>query len=79
MSATSPDTVSSGPNVILRGGPAALLPDQERIRYLKDPDSKFKLLRGNRWEHFEPTGHRDADSGRQLRVLVWTGYTCVAE
>ncbi|MEU8379186.1 DUF5988 family protein [Streptosporangium sp. NPDC048865] len=66
---------SREPNVILRGGPA-WIPETERIRHHADPDSVIKLPWGNRYEHFKPT---DETASAGLRVMEWTGFTCVAE
>ncbi|WP_369172991.1 DUF5988 family protein [Streptomyces sp. R28] len=67
------------PNVILRGGISPYLTDDQRIRYVEDPDEKLKLLRGNRYEHFEPTPESETRDGVQLRVFVWVGGAKLAE
>lgn len=51
------------PNVILRGGPAV----------------KVKLLKGNRYEHFEPTDGTVLEDELELLVYDWSGDTYVAE
>jgi hypothetical protein len=66
------------PNVILYGGPSSL-PLDERIRYVENTADKFKLLRENHYEHFEPTPQVERRFGRDLRVFAWTGFTRVAE
>lgn len=67
------------PNVILRGGVSPYLTDNQRIRYVEDTDDKLKLLRGNRYEHFEPTTESEIHNGTELRVFVWVGGTKLAE
>ncbi|AVV46596.1 DUF5988 family protein [Streptomyces sp. ID05-04B] len=68
------------PNAILKGGPAFQLTDEDRIRYIADTTTKIKLLKGNRYEHFEPTHTTIThNNDQQLHVYTWTGYTCVAE
>lgn len=45
------------PNVILTGGPANVLPDSERIRFIPPTeDNVLKLHRGNRYDQFR-RGH----------------------
>lgn len=66
-------------NALLRGGPAAQLTDHDRIRHVGDADHSVKILRGNRYEHFEPTSEFTRHQGRRLRVFVWTHHTFVAE
>ncbi|MEK8170201.1 DUF5988 family protein [Streptomyces sp. M19] len=51
-------------NVVLRGGPAAHFADAERILYVPDTENSFKLQRGNRYEHFEPTAETVRHEGR---------------
>jgi Family of unknown function (DUF5988) len=70
-----------GPNVVLSGGdPALVLREDERFRYVPDPDVvKIKLPRGGRYEHFEASEQTTVHEGRELRVFVWTGCTYVAE
>ncbi|QMU71576.1 DUF5988 family protein [Streptacidiphilus sp. P02-A3a] len=70
--------MSLDPNVVLRGGPSSLS-DDLRIRYLPNTEVKFKILRGNRYEHFEPTEQTTVHDDRELQVFVWTGCTYVAE
>lgn len=65
------------PNVLLDGGRG--IPETERIRFLERSDAKFKLFRGNRYEHFEPTGRVVVRDGRELSVFVWSATTYVAE
>lgn len=65
------------PNVLLNGGKG--IPDAERIRFLAKSDTKFKLFRGNRYEHFEPTGRTVLHEGRELTLFVWSATTYVAE
>ncbi|MEU3228436.1 DUF5988 family protein [Streptomyces sp. NPDC006976] len=68
------------PNVILSGGPATLeLKFEDRIRYVEDTTSKVKLLKGNRYEHFEPTSAMTTEKELELLVYAWSGYTYVAE
>ncbi|MEU3959527.1 DUF5988 family protein [Streptomyces buecherae] len=66
-------------NIILRGGPAEDLPDHERVRYVPDPGSMFKLPRGNHYAHFAPTTETVAHGEHALRVFRWTRTTYVAE
>jgi uncharacterized protein DUF5988 len=70
--------MDQAPNVILEGGPT-LLPDEERVRYVADPGEKIKLLRGHRYDHFEPTAQTSSRQGQVLHVFVWSGSTYVAE
>ncbi|MFT2014445.1 DUF5988 family protein [Streptomyces sp. 796.1] len=72
-------TVAEEANVILRGGPAADLPDHERIRYVHDPGATLKLHRGNHYAHFAPTAETVPHGERALRVFHWTRTTYVAE
>ncbi|HZG04084.1 MAG TPA: DUF5988 family protein [Streptomyces sp.] len=66
-------------NIILHGGPATQLPERERVRYLPDTASTFKMLSGNRYAHFEPTTEFVRLDDRELQVFSWTRYTYVAE
>lgn len=66
------------PNVVLHGGPNAWSEDH-RLRTVANPDEALKLLNGNRYEHFEPTGESVQHQGRLLRVLRWSRCTYVAE
>ncbi|MHC5904242.1 DUF5988 family protein [Streptomyces sp. S6] len=70
--------VTQEPNALLTGGPG-FLPDGERRRYVPDTGRKFRLLNGNRWEHFEPTARRVREQGRELVVFMWSRHTYVAE
>ncbi|MEU5698710.1 DUF5988 family protein [Streptomyces aurantiacus] len=70
--------VTHEPNAILTGGPG-FLPETERLRYVPDIGSKFRLLNGNRWEHFEPTAKLIRRQGRDLVVFIWSRHTYVAE
>ena len=65
-------------NVVLRGGPVSIAP-HERIWHAENTAEKIKLLRGNRYEHFEPTTETEPYLGRELQIYVWTGCTYVAE
>ncbi|OLZ59174.1 hypothetical protein AV521_45985 [Streptomyces sp. IMTB 2501] len=67
------------PNVILQGGTSPYLPDDQRVLYVQHPDTKLKILRGNRHEHFEPTSETVLHQGVALQVFVWSGSTKVAE
>ncbi|MFD9606600.1 DUF5988 family protein [Streptomyces sp. NPDC056708] len=67
------------PNVILRGGPSTYLSEEQRICYVEQLDEKLKLLRGNRYEHFEPTAGSELHDGVPLRVFTWVGATQLAE
>ncbi|MDX3803178.1 DUF5988 family protein [Streptomyces sp. AK04-3B] len=67
------------PNAILKGGPAFQLTDEDRIRFIADTTTKVKILKGNRYEHFEPTDTTITANDRQLHVYTWSGYTHVAE
>ncbi|MGO4463654.1 DUF5988 family protein [Streptomyces sp. NBC_01276] len=73
-------TVQS-PNVILSGGPASNLEELERVRYVEDTNAKVKVLNGNRYEHFEPTGGTVVDPELELELLVfaYSGHTYIAE
>ncbi|WP_194922143.1 DUF5988 family protein [Catenulispora rubra] len=66
------------PNVILRGGPAALS-GKKRVRSVADSDSVLKLQNGNRYDHYESTSETVIDDGRLLKVFVWVQCTYVAE
>lgn len=68
----------SGPNAILRGGPDSLSA-AERIRYVANSGERFKLLRGDHYDHFEPTPATEWHDNAKLRVLEWVGRTYVAE
>ncbi|AXK33719.1 hypothetical protein DVA86_14705 [Streptomyces armeniacus] len=70
---------SSEANVILRGGPARDLPEQERIRRVEDVTVRIKLMRSNRYEHFEPSTDRVSVEGHELLAFDWAGSTYVAE
>lgn len=70
--------VTQEPNALLTGGPG-FLPDTERLRYVPDTARKFRLLNGNRWEHFEPTPRRVRKQGREVVVFIWSRHTYVAE
>ncbi|MCX5269374.1 DUF5988 family protein [Streptomyces sp. NBC_00199] len=67
------------PNAILKGGPTFQLTDEDRIRFIADTTIKVKILKGNRYEHFEPTHTTITTDNNQLHVYTWTGYTYVAE
>jgi hypothetical protein len=67
------------PNVILHGGPPPRLSHEDRIRYVSDVSTKVKVLNGNRYEHFEPTGETVVDGEHELHVFTWSTCTYVAE
>jgi Family of unknown function (DUF5988) len=67
------------PNVILDGGPSDALPDGERIRYVAGGAARVKLLRGNRYEHYEKSTRTLPHENGTLQVFVWTGSTYIAE
>lgn len=67
------------PNVLLRGGPSAAFPDEERVRHVPDRETTLKLIRGNRYEHWEPTAEKVRHGDRELQVFVWSGCTYLAE
>lgn len=69
---------ASAPNVILRGGPMQPT-DESCTRYVDDIESTLKLLVGNAYEHFQPTGQVVEHQGRSLRVFEWIRRTYVAE
>jgi hypothetical protein len=69
---------ASAPNVILRGGPMRPA-DQSSTRYVDDTESTLKLLVGNAYEHFQPTGQVVEHQGLNLRVFEWIRRTYVAE
>ncbi|MEU9715461.1 DUF5988 family protein [Streptomyces sp. NPDC047976] len=73
-------TVQS-PNVILSGGPSSTAEELDRIRYVEDTTAKVKVLNGNRYEHFEPTGGTVVDPELELELLVYaySGHTYIAE
>jgi hypothetical protein len=72
-------SLATTPNAILAGGPAEKLPEAERLRHITGPESKLKLLRGNRYEHFQRTAETILHELGELRVFTWTGSTYVAE
>jgi len=65
------------PNVLLMGGPQ--IADGDRIQYTANTAERFKLFRGNRYEHFEPTPEFSDHGGFRLQVFVWQRSTFVAE
>lgn len=65
------------PNVILLGGPD--IPDTDRVRYLENTAERFKLFRGNRYEHFDPTTRYSLHRGSEVQVFTWVRSTFVAE
>jgi hypothetical protein len=67
------------PNIILRGGCARHLTEDEKARYLEDTSSVLKVHLGNRHEHFAPSSETMAVYGRVLRVFDWVDTTYVAE
>lgn len=71
-------TLATRPNAILAGGPKTL-PTAERLRHITGSESKLKLLRGNRYEHFERTAETIPHELGELHVFAWTGSTYVAE
>ncbi|MEU5404210.1 DUF5988 family protein [Streptomyces sp. NPDC005963] len=73
------DTYENRPNAILTGGPAELLPEGERIRYVVDETATVKVLKGNRYEHWEPSPQTVLHTGGELRVYRWVRFTYVAE
>lgn len=66
-------------NALLRGGPSAEFTEEQRVRHVPEGTSTLKLARGNRYEHFQPTGETVHHRGRDLRVFVWSGCTYLAE
>ena len=68
----------SDPNAILRGGPASLSA-AERIRHVANCEERFKLPRGNHYDHFDPTSVTEWHDNVELRVLEWVGCTYIAE
>ncbi|MFI1018347.1 DUF5988 family protein [Streptomyces sp. NPDC020965] len=67
------------PNIVLEGGSPNFVPQQMRVCYTPDENAKFKLLLGNRYEHFQPVDERVVIDGRKLRVFRWSYRTYVAE
>ena len=72
-------SVATTPNAVLAGGPAHSLPEAERLRHITSSESKLKLLRGNRYEHFQRTAETILHELGELRVFAWIGSTYVAE
>ena len=72
-------TVATNPNAILIGGPAAGLPETDRIRSVAVSDTNLKVLHGNRYEHFRRTAEVVQHELGELSVFSWTGVTYVAE
>lgn len=71
--------IGVSPNAILTGGPGDLISDIDRIRYVEDQCDRLKLLRGNRYDHFERSAETVPHELGELRVFVWSGLTYVAE
>jgi hypothetical protein len=67
------------PNILLSGGPDFMYEYMDRTHFVVDPDVKLKLLVGNRYEHFEPTGEFVTEGAAKLQVFLWTGHTYIAE
>ncbi|MFJ5265004.1 DUF5988 family protein [Streptomyces sp. NPDC088387] len=79
MSSAKSDVMTDHePNIILRGGPD-WLPEEERTRFESDLGEKLKVLIGNAYEHFVPTGETVEREGVRLRVFLWSRRTYVAE
>ncbi|MGW1189198.1 DUF5988 family protein [Streptomyces sp. NPDC002559] len=51
-------------------GPAFLIHEKDRVRYVADRNSKVKVLSGNRYEHFEPTDETVVEDDRGLQVFA---------
>ncbi|MDQ2957115.1 MAG: DUF5988 family protein [Actinomycetota bacterium] len=66
-------------NAILCGGPSEKFAVDERVRHIADLGATLKYLRGNRYEHFEPTPEKVQNDDLELQVFEWTGCTQVAE
>ncbi|MFD8493099.1 DUF5988 family protein [Amycolatopsis sp. NPDC059657] len=66
------------PNTVLLGGPSAIAAPQ-RLRTLDAAQRKFKLCRGNRYEHFVATDETAEVGDQLLHVFRWTEFTQVAE
>ncbi len=73
------DAVGRYVGVLLCGGPAERLPDDERVRNVSDPETVLKLPRGTHYDHYAPTSERIRRGGRELRVFAWSHRTFVAE
>lgn len=67
------------PNALLRGGPADELADRETICQVSDTAAAVKLLRGNRYAHYEPTTEFVTRDDHRLRVFLWSRFTYIAE
>jgi hypothetical protein len=65
------------PNIILTGGPD--IPDGDRVQYAENTAERFKLFRGNRYEHFDPTQEFELHLGQRVQVFHWVRSTFVAE
>ncbi len=67
------------PNAVLRGGPE--LSQEQRIR--SRPDDRIpevvKIFRGNRHDHFRPTGAKRVEPDGELHVFEWSHSTYAAE
>jgi hypothetical protein len=72
-------SVATIPNAILAGGPADQLPQAERLRHITNSETKLKLQRGNRYEHFQRTTETIPHELGELCVFAWTGSTYLAE
>ncbi|AXK32415.1 hypothetical protein DVA86_06875 [Streptomyces armeniacus] len=66
------------PNALLTGGPSALERAQ-RLLHVADLNDRVKILMGNRYEHFAPTGKTvDTEQGK-VHVFEWSYRTRIAE
>ncbi|OEV04864.1 DUF5988 family protein [Streptomyces oceani] len=68
---------SNEANVLLRGGPLRHLPEQERTRCVSDPTAPVKVMRSNRYDHFEPSTETVLVEGQELLAFDWSGSTYV--
>lgn len=73
------DLVKPRPNIILQGGPVESEPPHTRVRYIADRTDRYKLFKGNRYEHFVPSAETLSVGGEDLQVFVWSHRTYVAE
>jgi hypothetical protein len=80
---TDPTAFDTPPNAVLEGGPGTGFPfgfpEAERVRHVPDLAAPVKVLRGNRWEQFRPTGRTVRHPTGDLHAFVWYGSTRVAE
>ncbi|MFD7921930.1 DUF5988 family protein [Streptomyces sp. NPDC059740] len=66
------------PNVLLRGGPAALT-ETDRLRHVENRDERVRVRHGSGFEHFEATEETVMTDQGHLQVFEWSYRTRIAE